>query len=334
MFPTYSGQMGVEKSLSQAEEELNGIAMECNDFVVDTLDFRYDGVDIRTGGEGKYFGFTDTGLDQFGRFLGVKAHFFKKLKSETRKAVFDDVRVDAHDIQKDAKVRIYKSDVRAILGSHYAPISGKMLINELRNAGFEDKSLSLRLFADYESTDLIVLSREKIAGTPEGESLFPGLIMRNDDVGRQSASIQCFLHNSTLAYGIIFGQKNSSKFKYNHTKNVEEHFAEGIVFSVGRIVDWFANSGIQIEKLMRTKALEVERLLPVLKSTLIRDKEVEAMVTMEKLKSGNGYSLWDLITTISLYATSIEDRVRTFDLMQIAGDIMNSPKPFAINWEE
>ena len=333
---TYIGEIRVEKSLSDAEREIEVIESKCIDYVVDTMEFSYDGNSVGLERVGERFGFTNTGLDQFGRFLGVKAFFFNKLRPETRLAVFNDVITDAHEIQNSAKVRVYDGKIRGVLGADYTPISPRILIKSLRDAGFDENSLGLRLFIDYEATDLIFFSKEPLSVIDGDQSglLHSGLILRNDDIGRESASIKCFLYNSETQSGIIYNVSGENRFRFNHTKNIESKIKDSIKFCVEKFVRWFENSGDTMRKLMECKALEQERLIPVLKSIAVRNREIEALFLMEKLNPGRGYSVWDLINTVSEYSARIEDRTRTFELMEIAGAIMNSPKPFAINWTE
>ena len=332
MFPSYLSEVEKEKTLSDAEVEVKAIEVACNDVVVDTLDFNYDGDVLMVPGMGTPLGFTDTGLDQFGRFLGIRAAFFSKLRNVTRQSVYTDVKVDAHDLQPRVKLRLYGDKIRAVLGPEYTPVSANMVINELRLNGFQDSSLSLRLFADYEATDFLVVSKEAIVETVENDVFHAGMIFRNDDVGRRSTSIQSYLYNSTNNSGIILGNKQQSSFRYNHTKNVAAKVSEGIVYAIGQFVRWFENSGSHIKNLTATRALERERLVPVMKSSAIRDKEVEAIFTIGAL-CREEYTVWDVINTVSTYAASIEDRERTFALMEYAGCIMSDPKPFAINYE-
>lgn len=328
---TYLNKVLDEKTLSSAEAELDVIEGKCYDGVVDTKSFIYNGDTLSIGGVCEQAGFTPTGLDQFGRFLGVKAYFFNRLRSVTRYNVFTDVIEDAHSIQSSAKVRFYDGNVRAVLGAEYTPISPKMLIHALRGAGFDETSLALRLFADYEATDLMLFSKEPLAGDNNGV-MHSGLIMRDDSIGRESASIKCFLYNSELNSGIIYNVQGLQKFRFNHTKNVESKMAEAIKYCVAKFVSWFENAGEAMRKLQETTALEHERLVPMLKSIAVRVREIEALLQMEKLVDGRAYSVWDLISTISRYSASIEDRNRTFELMEIAGAIMSCPKPFSINW--
>lgn len=333
MFLPFAAGIGTEKTVDAIEGEIRAIEEKCSDFISDTSAFKFDGLSLSVGDDGKLFGFTDTGLDQFGGFLGTKSNFFKKLKPETRKAVFDDVLAEAHEMQKESKVRLYDGNVRAFVSKTYTSVSNLMLVNEIKASEVDLAKLGFRCFTDFENTDLIVMSKDRIAvnyGESVDNSFCSGLIMRNNDVGKRAASIQCFLYNAEKGYGIIFGERGKNMFKMNHTKNVESKYAEAIVYCVRQFSSWFGDSGLMIKAAREGHVLDYERIVPVLRSVSMREKEILAVYesVAPSLENGSIETVWDLVRGISIYASSIQDRERTFELMEVCGDILSNVKKF------
>lgn len=306
----------------EIEENCSDIVKKCGELSV-CKDAYSNALMLGVDNENAYY-LTDWSINQLCERIGVPSGYMKKcIQYGKLDLVLSNMNRWIKDYpKKELKLRLYKENVRGIVGIRYAELDGIKVINKINEViGRTHEYQVQSSYIDEEIMNIRIIRNEML--NVEGEDLHIGFQVRNSDVGRSTLVVQVLVYKVICSNGLLLGGGMGELFMRRHVvikgRNFEEEFEQAVA-SLPKVIEYVEKEIVK-NKIHRISDLEMQKLIDEFKESMNASDELVEGV--KEAISHYDSNRWGFINAITEVAQNYS-LDRQIELETYAGELLIS----------